>query len=116
MLQGYLEAMRGDQVFDRLCRLLDGVSSLGQSAVEVGKFPANCVRNLGVRKPGNIVKISGDSRRFFDVVRDRKSTRLNSSHGYISYAVFCLKKKKKYTTNRQNTSHAQIVYINIIIE
>src|SRR2546422_10538333 len=28
-------------------------------------------------------------------VADRKSTRLNSSHGYISYAVFCLKKKKK---------------------
>src|SRR5687768_18069782 len=36
----------------------------------------------------------------FDISRiqageDRKSTRLNSSHGYISYAVFCLKKKKK---------------------
>src|SRR2546422_3617248 len=31
---------------------------------------------------------------------DRKSTRLNSSHGYISYAVFCLKKKKK---NKQNS-------------
>src|SRR5205809_1376922 len=29
------------------------------------------------------------------LVSDRKSTRLNSSHGYISYAVFCLKKKKK---------------------
>src|SRR5687768_17934661 len=29
------------------------------------------------------------------LVEDRKSTRLNSSHGYISYAVFCLKKKKK---------------------
>src|SRR2546422_10688065 len=29
---------------------------------------------------------------------DRKSTRLNSSHGYISYAVFCLKKKKKKNT------------------
>src|SRR2546422_4497072 len=28
------------------------------------------------------------------ITRDRKSTRLNSSHGYISYAVFCLKKKK----------------------
>src|SRR5687768_18356709 len=28
---------------------------------------------------------------------DRKSTRLNSSHGYISYAVFCLKKKKSKT-------------------
>src|SRR2546422_3569223 len=32
---------------------------------------------------------------------DRKSTRLNSSHGYISYAVFCLKKKKK--KQRDNT-------------
>src|SRR5216684_7077170 len=33
---------------------------------------------------------------FGSIVRlDRKSTRLNSSHGYISYAVFCLKKKNK---------------------
>src|SRR5687768_18292345 len=31
-------------------------------------------------------------------VEDRKSTRLNSSHGYISYAVFCLKKKKQTST------------------
>src|SRR5208282_6582212 len=31
---------------------------------------------------------------------DRKSTRLNSSHGSISYAVFCLKKKKKYQYNQ----------------
>src|SRR2546422_6630839 len=36
------------------------------------------------------------------LLRDRKSTRLNSSHGYISYAVFCLKKKKKIPTT---TSH-----------
>src|SRR5438045_8517459 len=33
-------------------------------------------------------------------IRDRKSTRLNSSHLGISYAVFCLKKKKKKTTKR----------------
>src|SRR2546429_6699543 len=32
--------------------------------------------------------------------QDRKSTRLNSSHGYISYAVFCLKKKKNTRTHR----------------
>src|SRR5216684_6901938 len=32
---------------------------------------------------------------------DRKSTRLNSSHGYISYAVFCLKKKKTKNPNKQ---------------
>src|SRR2546422_2467416 len=35
---------------------------------------------------------------------DRKSTRLNSSHGYISYAVFCLKKKKKNTNTARVTS------------
>src|SRR5438105_6633432 len=37
--------------------------------------------------------------------RDRKSTRLNSSHEWISYAVFCLKKKKKtkkYTSNTES--------------
>src|SRR2546422_6054266 len=44
---------------------------------------------------------------------DRKSTRLNSSHGYISYAVFCLKKKKNHNEpkdihdNGQNTSKLQ---------
>src|SRR5437764_8385252 len=46
-----------------------------------------------------------------DLVRDRKSTRLNSSHRCISYAVFCLKKKKKESRNssyhlRPVTSHA----------
>src|SRR3989449_7625962 len=40
---------------------------------------------------GNIVGVEADV--LFQP--DRKSTRLNSSHGYISYAVFCLKKKKK---------------------
>src|SRR2546429_6399122 len=34
---------------------------------------------------------------------DRKSTRLNSSHGYISYAVFCLKKKKDLHHTDQDT-------------
>src|SRR2546422_11564019 len=32
----------------------------------------------------------------YEAMKDRKSTRLNSSHGYISYAVFCLKKKNKH--------------------
>src|SRR5687768_18013018 len=34
-----------------------------------------------------------EAKRVIGHTRDRKSTRLNSSHGYISYAVFCLKKK-----------------------
>src|SRR3989449_5981753 len=50
---------------------------------------------------------SGDGKGSYDVVggkRDRKSTRLNSSHGYISYAVFCLKKKKTKQTNTSDLS------------
>src|SRR2546429_6074793 len=35
---------------------------------------------------------------------DRKSTRLNSSHGYISYAVFCLKKKNQHDLAPKNTA------------
>src|SRR5205809_5427096 len=42
--------------------------------------------------------------------RDRKSTRLNSSHGYISYAVFCLKKKKRIN---ENICHS---YVNVSID
>src|SRR3989449_6079107 len=41
--------------------------------------PVECLSTRGVAHESN--------------ARDRKSTRLNSSHGYISYAVFCLKKK-----------------------
>src|SRR2546430_6979623 len=37
------------------------------------------------------------------VVQDRKSTRLNSSHSQISYAVFCLKKKKPILKRRRHT-------------
>src|SRR5947209_16344049 len=40
-------------------------------------------------------QVSADRVRILRAVRDRKSTRLNSSHANISYAVFCLKKKKK---------------------
>src|SRR2546422_5210850 len=48
------------------------------------------LRMLTGRRP------DADHARIMDVAMiDRKSTRLNSSHGYISYAVFCLKKKKK---------------------
>src|SRR5438874_3940033 len=39
---------------------------------------------------------AGEGRELRPALRDRKSTRLNSSHVEISYAVFCLKKKKQY--------------------
>src|SRR5438552_4601218 len=46
----------------------------------------------------------GGARRPGGAVRDRKSTRLNSSHQIISYAVFCLKKKKKKNDKYIHTS------------
>src|SRR2546422_6922778 len=48
------------------------------------------VRKVGVGPAGIVPALGVDG-----MYGDRKSTRLNSSHGYISYAVFCLKKKKK---------------------
>src|SRR2546430_10060288 len=56
--------------------------------------------------PGNVIRIHGCHatlheallRQQSDPCLDRKSTRLNSSHSQISYAVFCLKKKKKNVT------------------
>src|SRR2546430_9970447 len=42
------------------------------------------------------------------MISDRKSTRLNSSHSQISYAVFCLKKKKK--TNTTNNINGQVIH------
>src|SRR2546422_2818873 len=46
----------------------------------------------------------GRTKIFVNVGKDRKSTRLNSSHGYISYAVFCLKKKKKTSNYSYSTA------------
>src|SRR2546429_5965083 len=47
---------------------------------------------LVVTTPFGLLKLTSRCR--LSALKDRKSTRLNSSHGYISYAVFCLKKKK----------------------
>src|SRR2546430_10901801 len=55
-------------------------------------------RSLGGQVlPGGRGAVNGLIRGFCPAEGDRKSTRLNSSHSQISYAVFCLKKKKKKT-------------------
>src|SRR5436305_7301235 len=53
--------------------------------------------NAGIAERHGFVELHDGKAEDFRL--DRKSTRLNSSHVRISYAVFCLKKKKKYTTN-----------------
>src|SRR5947209_9616383 len=55
----------------------------------------------GDRKERLVVRRLDGSVRF----QDRKSTRLNSSHANISYAVFCLKKKKKQTKENKSNTH-----------
>src|SRR3989442_6760521 len=64
-----------------------------------------CVRTLEKAKLNISAAQVASRESFHDLVatntyEDRKSTRLNSSHVRISYAVFCLKKKKKSTTYR----------------
>src|SRR5690349_15312793 len=68
------------------------------------KTIAQDFRNAGYHTGGFVSGFPLDRRfgfdRGFETYEDRKSTRLNSSHVEISYAVFCLKKKKNKTTNK----------------
>src|SRR2546422_7529876 len=69
------------------------ISSLSQRVL-VARSSDALPRELAPQSKGRCVECR-------PAARDRKSTRLNSSHGYISYAVFCLKKKKKQTNSAQ---------------
>src|SRR3989449_7303122 len=62
-----------------------------------GSLGGTVVDQTGALVPGAKLTVQNADTSFTQSVStgDRKSTRLNSSHGYISYAVFCLKKKKK---------------------
>src|SRR5687768_18245397 len=84
-------------------RALDDVNV----AFEAGRFTAimgpsgsgkstlmHCLAGLDTVDSGAIHIGQTEITKLNDKDLDRKSTRLNSSHGYISYAVFCLKKKK----------------------
>src|SRR2546430_9964746 len=72
------------------------------SVIEQGQFGAgkqNTTQGHGLKQTGhpsirNEVKDRAQTKLLPGLVQDRKSTRLNSSHSQISYAVFCLKKKK----------------------
>src|SRR2546422_7168281 len=78
--------------------VLDPLHALGR---QVAQDRAQYVGGVPHHRTG-IEKIGADDHRGLD----RKSTRLNSSHGYISYAVFCLKKKKK-TTKRSTSFYSR---------
>src|SRR2546422_4158381 len=96
------DIIRRSPIAPAMPRPLSHIRVLDLSRVLAGPWASQNLADLGaevikVERPG-----SGDDTRSWGppFLKDRKSTRLNSSHGYISYAVFCLKKKKKIKTNK----------------
>src|SRR5207247_11155276 len=79
-----------------LLRLVEGVAARREAAgrpvdeVHVPEHVIHRLRGANVRGP------LADDQRHLRLAQDRKSTRLNSSHEWISYAVFCLKKKNHH--------------------
>src|SRR5256886_3528558 len=76
-------------------QVMHGELRIGDSVIFVSdEFPGmSCAPTPGATNPVSIFMYTEN----VDATLDRKSTRLNSSHSQISYAVFCLKKKKNST-------------------
>src|SRR2546429_4478602 len=74
--------------------------NMAEGSLEESRYYLILAKDLGYGDTGSLTPLLEEVSRLLNAyASDRKSTRLNSSHGYISYAVFCLKKKK--TTVRQ---------------
>src|SRR2546429_6088148 len=66
-----------------------------------------CPRLVGIQGTGSVPELQRA------VGIDRKSTRLNSSHGYISYAVFCLKKKIEHHIHTYHDMKRRLVQVQV---
>src|SRR5256886_7364304 len=74
-----------------------GLARLAKAGFRRHRECIECERPSLLAAPSSVQRLQVRARSL-DGVTDRKSTRLNSSHSQISYAVFCLKKKKKTNT------------------
>src|SRR2546429_1325342 len=89
-----------------LAVVLASIAQQGPTEAPTGFDTATLAQSAGSQSVSNgIAQPAGD----------RKSTRLNSSHGYISYAVFCLKKKKgeHYRTVGDSLFQLTLLYIEL---
>src|SRR3712207_6320689 len=83
----------GERISCALCAM--AINDLGHRAISLTGSQAGIVTDTSHTK-ARILDVRGDRIRDALSQGDRKSTRLNSSHANISYAVFCLKKKNKH--------------------
>src|SRR5256886_12845150 len=79
---------------------IHGGRSAARRALAAGREGLNIVNRYRILIVDDDAMAREILKRILEHAGDRKSTRLNSSHSQISYAVFCLKKKKKMTPDR----------------
>src|SRR5439155_18755374 len=100
----HYRSMREDRIVQRVRELADRVRATGRSLQlePMNSYERRIVHNAFKDDPDIATWSPSDSARLKQITllkrqpkKDRKSTRLNSSHVATSYAVFCLKKKKK---------------------
>src|SRR2546426_8245501 len=77
-------------------------TTLFRSSKAAGVMPAL------LKRAGELGLLMVDIPEKYELARDRKSTRLNSSHLVISYAVFCLKKKNSHRRTEKTRTHLQL--------
>src|SRR5688500_19793872 len=80
------------------------ISTIDMAGTGTLKFSSNVTATGSGAKTLNLIGSTAGTGEIGGIIPDRKSTRLNSSHLVISYAVFCLQKKKNLNTHtyRQN--------------
>src|SRR3712207_4145448 len=80
-----------------LDRRTDKMIAVGQKAKMMYEKTHDNIRTIRPLRDGVIADFTACEQMMRGLIKDRKSTRLNSSHANISYAVFCLKKKKEFS-------------------
>src|SRR3989454_5481994 len=104
-ISSLLEALPGiasvlrSPVADALVKAIRGAAGIGDFSAEDAEELVRYAVRRGLIGPDEGDRVLGEVQAALKSQRDRKSTRLNSSHLVISYAVFCLKKKKTHTSH-----------------